>query len=100
MPLFAEFVRFTADDPSFLDRRREAILAVKAAHPRLHAMPLISRDEVGTWTDVWIYEDEAAAEAANADAGTIEAFAAMARLLSDVEVTSGHVPDGSASPLG
>ena len=99
MSLFAEFVTFESDDPSLLELRREAITAVKAAHPRLHSVPLISRAEDGTWTDVWIYEDEASANAANADGGNIPAFMSMAAVLKNVSMTSGHVPEGSDSPL-
>ncbi|MET0821070.1 MAG: hypothetical protein ABWY58_08890 [Aeromicrobium sp.] len=102
MPQFAEFVSFRTDDVEeavFLDRRREAILAVKAAHPALAAVPLLSRAEDGRWTDVWVYETEEAARAANEDAGNIAAFMEMAQLLTELQVTEGVVPERSDSPL-
>ncbi|WP_327346983.1 hypothetical protein [Streptomyces europaeiscabiei] len=102
MPRFAEFITFQtdrADDSLFLERRRQAIIAVKKAHPALVSVPVLSRSSDGTWTDVWIYETEEAAQAANQDAGNISEFMAMAELLTDVNLMSGEIPDESVSPL-
>lgn len=102
MSQFAEYVSFHTEgieETQFLERRREAILAVKAAHPALVAVPLISQDERGVWTDVWIYESEEAAQKANADAENIPAFVEMAKVLSNLTIVSGRLPVGGGSPL-
>lgn len=101
MPHFVEFVRYRSalGAGDLVKLRSEAITAVKAAHPDLVDVPLLSQGDDGTWTDVWIYASAQAAEAANADAANIPGFLAFFQALSDVEITSGDMPDGAASPL-
>lgn len=102
MPQFVEFVHFRADDvPThhLVSARNAAIAAVKQAHPALVSVPVLSRAEDGRWTDIWVYQTEAAAEAANSDSGNIPEFLAFAELLTDVSIVSGSAPDGSTSVL-
>ena len=92
-----EFVKFRVKGgqrSAFLTRRAEAIADVRAAHPDLIGAPVLAEHEDGSWTDVWIYRTAAAAEQANADAGNIPAFLAMADLLDDVHVEAGTAPEG------
>lgn len=94
--MFAEFARFTVktDTERFLSLRAEAVRAVKQAHPGLVGAPLLVQHEDGSWTDVWVYRTEQDAQAANAGAGEVEGFMAMAAVLDGVSVESGimHVP--------
>jgi hypothetical protein len=101
MSHFAEFVRYTTDlDATELVKiRAAAITAVKSAHPDLVDVPVLSQGEDGTWTDVWIYRSQQAAEAANADAENIADFMTFFGALSDVDITAGQMPVDAASPL-
>ena len=102
MSYCAEIVRFTvadADIGTFLERRQEAIKEVKAAHPKLWSVPLCSRRADGTWIDVWIYETEDAANAANADAANLPKFVAMVELLDNLDIEATVMPAGAVSPL-
>lgn len=94
--MFAEFARFTVltDTQRFISLRAEAVRAVKQAHPGLVGAPLLVQHEDGSWTDVWVYRTEQDAQAANAGAGEVEGFMAMAAVLDGVSVESGimHVP--------
>ena len=103
MPKCVEFVRFRVREgqrPAFLARRAEAILAVHKAHPDLVGAPVLAEHADGSWTDVWIYRTAAAAERANAGAGDIPEFVAMADLLEDVRVEASSMPDAIAGPEG
>ncbi|MGV9866866.1 hypothetical protein [Rhodococcus koreensis] len=102
MSYCVELVRFTvadADVDTFLERRQEAIQEVKAAHPALWSVPLCSRRTDGTWIDVWIYETEDAADAANADVENLPKFLAMAALIDNVEIEATEMPTGAVSPI-
>ncbi|WP_431902790.1 hypothetical protein [Amycolatopsis thermoflava] len=101
MPYFVEFVHYRTDLPEdrLVALRSAAILAVRDAHPDLLSVPALSRGEDGSWTDVWIYRTQEAAEKANAGAGDIPEFTAFAGALSGVEITAGHMPDSAVSPL-
>lgn len=102
MPQFVEFVHFRADDvptDHLVSARNAAIAAVKQAHPALVSVPVLSRAEDGRWTDVWVYQTEDAAEAANSGSSNIPEFVAFAELLTDVSIVSGSVPDGSSAAL-
>ena len=103
MPKCVEFVRFRVREgqrPAFLARRSEAILAVHRAHPDLVGAPVLAEHADGSWTDVWIYRTAAAAERANAGAGDIPEFVAMAELLADVRVEAASMPDVVPEPAG
>ena len=103
MPKCVEFVRFRVREgqrPAFLARRAEAILAVHKAHPDLVGAPVLAEHADGSWTDVWIYRTAAAAERANAGAGDIPEFVAMADLLEDVRVEASSMPDAIVGPEG
>jgi hypothetical protein len=96
MPKCVEFVKFRVKEgqqPAFLERRSAAILAVHKAHPDLVGAPVLAEHADGSWTDVWIYRTAAAAERANAGAGDIPEFVAMAELLEDVRVEASSMPD-------
>ncbi|MBA4857448.1 hypothetical protein IU444_00185 [Nocardia farcinica] len=98
----AEIVTFTVDDAeveTYLERRRAAITEVRAAHPQLRAVPMCARRADGTWVDVWIYETEEAAAAANADAANLPRFQAMAELLDNVRIEVTDMPPAAVSPL-
>jgi uncharacterized iron-regulated membrane protein len=99
--MFAEFARFTVktDTERFLSLRAQAVQAVKQAHPGLVAAPLLVQHEDGSWTDVWVYRTEQEAQAANAGAGEIVGFMAMAAVLDGVSVEPGivHQP-GAGEP--
>lgn len=96
MPKCVEFVRFRVREgqhSAFLARRSAAIPAVREAHPDLIGAPVLAEHADGSWTDVWIYRSAAAAERANAAAGEIPEFVAMAELLEDVRVEASSMPD-------
>jgi hypothetical protein len=102
MPRFVEFVKYTVKESSeeeFLALRRRAVVAVKAAHPALVSVPVLSQQSDGSWIDVWIYETQDAAEAANAGAGDIPEFVAFAGLVDGVEIETGRMPDVATNPL-
>jgi hypothetical protein len=101
MSYFVEFVKYRlkATSEEFLQLRSAAITAVKAAHPALVAVPVLSQQRDGSWVDVWLYETKEAAEAANAAAGDIPEFVAFSGVLGDVEIESGIMPKGAVSPL-
>jgi len=103
--MFAEFARFTvqSDTERFLILRAAAVQAVKRAHPGLVAAPLLVQHGDGSWTDVWIYRTEHEAQAANAGAGEIEEFMAMAAVLDGVSVEPGvihHLGSAELAPAG
>jgi len=101
MPKCVEFVKFRVREgqrPAFLERRSEAIPAVREAHPDLIGAPVLAEHADGSWTDVWIYRSAAAAERANAGAGAIPEFLAMAELLEDVQVEASSMPDEVTEP--
>ncbi|MET8850816.1 hypothetical protein [Amycolatopsis sp. NPDC004625] len=103
MPSCVEFVKFRVKDgqqPAFLARRSAAIPAVRRAHPDLVGAPVLAEHADGSWTDVWIYRTPEAAERANAGAGEIPEFLAMAELLEDVRVEAASMPDAGAEPEG
>jgi hypothetical protein len=102
VPHFVEFVTYSvkeASEEEFLVLRRAAVEAVKAAHPALVSVPVLSQQADGSWTDVWIYETEKAAEAANAGADDIPEFVAFTGVVENVQITAGRMPDGAANPL-
>ena len=102
MSRFVEFVKYrlkATSEEQFLQLRSAAINAVKAAHPALVAVPVLSQQPDGSWVDVWIYETEEAAEAANAGAGDIPEFVAFSDVLGDVDIESGIMPQEAVSPL-
>lgn len=101
MSHFVEFVKYRTEtsEKEFLALRSAAITAVKAAHPALLSVPVLSQQADGSWVDVWIYETKASAEAANEGAGDIPEFVAFASSVDGVEIEAGHMPDGAASPL-
>jgi len=95
-----EFVKFrvkSGQRSAFLAQRGEAIAAVHAAHPDLIGAPVLAEHDDGTWTDVWIYRTAEAARRANAEAGDIPDFVAMADLLEGVRVEAGTAPVGDVS---
>jgi hypothetical protein len=98
---FVEFVRYRSDltAADLVELRAAALSAVRAAHPELIDAPVLSQNEFGTWTDVWIYRTRAAADAANADAANIPEFAAFADALSGIEITTGRMPESAAPPF-
>ena len=101
MPNCVEFVKFRVKEgqqPAFLARRPEAIAAVRRAHPDLVGAPVLAEHADGSWTDVWIYRSAEAAERANAGAGDIPEFLAMAELLEDVQVEASSMPDEVTGP--
>lgn len=101
MSYFVEFVAFRTDLPEeqLIERRAAAIVAVRKAHPDLLDVPALSHNEDGSWTDVWIYRTQQAAEAANAGAGDIPAFLELAGSLTGITITAGHMPESATSPL-
>ncbi|MDX3192736.1 hypothetical protein PV458_30380 [Streptomyces sp. MN03-5084-2B] len=101
MPNCVEFVKFRVKEGqqlAFLARRPEAIAAVRRAHPDLVGAPVLAEHADGSWTDVWIYRSAEAAERANAGAGDIPEFLAMAELLEDVQVEASSMPDEVTGP--
>jgi hypothetical protein len=101
MPKCVEFVTFRVREgqrSAFLARRSEAIPAVRKAHPDLVGAPVLAEHDDGSWTDVWIYRTAAAAERANAEAGGIPEFVAMAELLEDVQIEATSMPDAIPEP--
>lgn len=101
MSTYVEYVTYKVDavDDDLLELRRKAILAVKANHPNLLEVPVFSHDSQGSCTEIWIYQSEQDAEAANAAGGSIPDFAAYAELLSDLKIVAEEMPDASADPL-
>jgi hypothetical protein len=102
MPKCVEFVTFRVKEgqqSAFLARRSEAVPAVRKAHPDLIGAPVLAEHDDGSWTDVWIYRTAAAAERANAQAGHIPEFVAMAELLEDVQVEALSMPDAVPEPV-
>ncbi len=102
MTHFVEFVNYRVEEASeeeFLALRSAAILAVKAAHPALVSVPVLAQRPDGSWTDVWIYETQAAADAANAGARDIPEFVAYSAVVGGVEIETGRMPDAAVSPL-
>lgn len=101
MSTYVEYVTYNVDvvDDNFLELRRKAILAVKAEHPNLLEVPVFSHDSQGGCTEIWIYQNEKDAEAANAAGGSIPDFAAYAELLSNLKVVAEEMPEISADPL-
>jgi hypothetical protein len=96
MPKCVEFVKFRVKEgqlQTFLARRAEAIPAVHKAHPDLIGAPVLAEHDDGSWTDVWIYRTAEAAQRANAGAGDIPEFLAMADLLEDVRIEASTMPD-------
>jgi hypothetical protein len=99
---FVEFVNYrvkAASEEEFLALRSAAVLAVKAAHPALVSVPVLGQRPDGSWTDVWIYETQEAADAANAGAGDIPEFVAFSAVVDGVEIETGRMPDAAVSPL-
>jgi hypothetical protein len=102
MPHFVEFVKYSvkeASEEEFLALRSSAVVAVKAAHPALVSVPVLSQQPDGSWIDVWIYESQDAAEAANAGAGDIPEFVAFSAVVDGVEIDAGRMPNGAENPL-
>jgi hypothetical protein len=101
MSYFVEFVRYRSDLPQerLVELRSAAIVAVRKAHPDLLDVPALSRSADGSWTDVWIYRTQEAAEKANAAAGDIAEFVEFVTGLAGIEITSGQMPESAASPL-
>lgn len=101
MSYFVEFVAFRTELPEdrLVALRSAAIVAVRKAHPDLLSVPALSRNEDGSWTDVWIYRTQQAAETANAAAGDIPEFVEFASNLADVDIKAGHMPESAVSPL-
>ncbi|OAV62603.1 hypothetical protein [Enteractinococcus helveticum] len=101
MTAYVEYVTYKVDvvDESFLDLRRKAILAIKANHPNLLEVPVFSHDSNGGCTEIWIYQSEQDAEAANAAGSSIADFAAYAELLHDLKIAAEEMPSASADPL-
>jgi hypothetical protein len=102
MSRFVEFVKYTvkeASEEEFLALRSSAVMAVKAAHPALVSVPILAQQPDGSWIDVWIYETQEAAEAANAGAGEIPEFVVFAGVVDGVEIEAGRMPDGAENPL-
>lgn len=52
-----------------------------------------------SWVDVWTYETEEVAKAANAGAGDIPAFVTFVGVLDGVEIESGVMPDAALVDL-
>ena len=103
MPQCVEFVRFRVKEghlDDFLARRAEAVPAVRRAHPDLVGAPVLAEHADGSWTDVWIHRTAEAAERANAGAGDISEFLAMADLLEDVQIEASIMPDAVSEPEG
>ncbi|MCP2244005.1 hypothetical protein [Lentzea aerocolonigenes] len=103
MPQCVEFVRFRVKEghlDDFLARRAAAVPAVRRAHPDLVGAPVLAEHADGSWTDVWIYRTAEAAERANAGAGDIPEFLAMADLLEDVQIEAAGMPDAVSEPEG
>lgn len=102
MSTFVEFVSYNApgiEEEKLMDLRREAILAVKAAHPALVAVPAIMKTGDQSYVDVWIYESAEAAAAANQDAGNIAPFMAFMGVLTDISFQVGSMHQSAVSPL-
>ncbi|MFE4002459.1 hypothetical protein ACFX43_27155 [Nocardioides sp. YIM B13467] len=102
MAVFVEYVSYRADDieeEKLMELRRQAILDVKAAHPALVDVPCVARLDDGSYTDVWIYATQEAAETANAGAHDIPGFLAFVEHTTDTEIRAGAMLDGAASPL-
>lgn len=103
MPQCVEFVRFRVKEghlDDFLARRAAAVPAVRRAHPDLVGAPVLAEHADGSWTDVWIYRTAEAAERANAGAGDIPEFLAMADLLEDVQIEAAGMPDAVSESEG
>lgn len=101
MGTYVEYVTYKVDavDDDFLELRRKAILAIKGDHPNLLSVPVFSHDTQGGCTEIWIYQSEQDAEAANTSGGDLPDFAAYAELLRDLKITAEEMPDASADPL-
>lgn len=102
MSTFVEFVSYNAPgvpEDKLMDLRREAIVAVKAAHPALVDVPAIMRTGDESYVDIWIYESQEAAEAANTGAAEIGPFMAFMAVLTDIEFQTGTMADSAGSPL-
>lgn len=96
-----EIVRYRTADAGeeFIAKRQAAVLEIKEHHPGLVAVPVLAVHDDGTVTEVWVYESEAAAAKANAEAEGLPAFSAYGELLSDVDVVEGTMPVSAADPL-
>jgi hypothetical protein len=102
MSTFVEFVSYNApgvEEDRLMDLRRDAIMAVKEAHPALLDVPAIMRTGEESYVDVWIYESQESADAANAGAAEIAPFMAFMGVLTDIEFQVGTMADNAASPL-
>ncbi|MEN0138636.1 MAG: hypothetical protein AAGC80_26010 [Rhodococcus sp. (in: high G+C Gram-positive bacteria)] len=101
MSYCAELVTFTltSDTEEYCRLRKAAITEVKAAHPKLLAVPFCAKRADGTWVDLWIYETREAADAANADAANLPEFLKMFALLEDVEIEVTDFPESAVSPI-
>lgn len=102
MSTFVEFVSYNAPgiaEEKLMELRRDAILAVKAAHPALVAVPAIMKTADESYVDVWIYESAEAAEAANQGAGDIAPFMAFMGVLTDIGFQVGTMHESAESPL-
>lgn len=102
MSTFVEFVSYNApgiEEGKLMELRRQAILAVKAAHPQLVDVPAIMKTGEESYVDVWIYDSQEAADAANERAGEISPFMSFMGVLTDIEFQVGSMPPSAASPL-
>lgn len=102
MSHFVEFVSYNApgiEEEKLMELRREAIRAVKAAHPELVDVPAIMRTGDESYVDVWIYETQEAAEAANEGATEIAPFMSFMGVLTDIGFQVGSMHPSAASPL-
>ncbi|UOT03255.1 hypothetical protein MPY17_30605 [Rhodococcus opacus] len=101
MSYCAELVTFTltSDVDEYVRLRKAAITEVKAAHPKLLAVPFCGRRADGTWADLWIYETQEAADAANGDVENLPEFLKMFAVLDGVEIEVIDFPESAVSPI-
>jgi len=101
MTYCAELVTFTlqSDTDEYIRLRKAAITEVKAAHPKLLAVPFCGQRADGTWADLWIYETQEAAEAANGDIENLTDFLRMLAVLDNVEIEVIDFPESAVSPI-
>jgi hypothetical protein len=101
MSYCAELVTFTltTDAEEYVRLRKAAITEVKAAHPKLLAVPFCGQRADGTWADLWIYETQEAADAANGDVENLPEFLKMFAVLDNVEIEVIDFPESAVSPI-
>ena len=101
MSYCAEYVTYSSDldEQELLRLRAVAIKNVKSVHPALISVPVLGKRTDGTYFDVWIYENEEAAQRANSDAHQMADFMNFFAAVKDVSIEYTCFPESAIDPL-